>query len=153
MSDTIKNTILKFIFLLLGISMFYWCIDTFINYNDSVERGSVPLEYKNVFLRYSFVFLEFFAGLGCLLFSGWVHLKISPFDGKYKEGNKTEDAKIMVAFLSIFLPAMIFINIFWFYSNCNYPSNFPIYLVSIAFIYSYLKNIFVLIRHRKQKKT
>ena len=153
MSDTIKNTILKLIFFLLGIAMLYFCVDTFINYDDSVKRGFVLLGYKNIFLRYNSVFFEFFSGLGCLLFSGWAHFKISPFDGKYKVGDKAEDAKIMVIFLSICLPALIFLIIGWFYSNCNFSSNFPIYLISIIFVYSYLKNIFVLIRHRKQKQT
>jgi hypothetical protein len=54
------------LFLILGIGMLYFGIDILLDAEDSIRRGFILIHHNNIFIKYGFSFMCFFAGLGCI---------------------------------------------------------------------------------------
>ncbi len=154
MSEEMQKSILAIqaIFLLLGIGMFYLGINILYEYEDSINRGFILVEYDNTLVKYSFVLFELFSGLGCIVVTVLAQLRICPFDGKYKKGDKLEGAKQGFIFISIFIPAIVFTVIAFYYSKCEVSNPFPIVILCAAFVYGYFGSILKLTILRNKYK-
>ncbi len=143
--------ILKILFLIIGIGSIYSGIDILVDFEDSIQRGFIQIEYDNIFIRYALVFFFMFGGLGFVVLAILAQIKVCPFDGRYQKGDKVEGAKQVLIFISIFLPSITFFALMIYFSDCKNLPQIPIYILSLFFIYAYFGSILRLIISRYKK--
>jgi hypothetical protein len=137
-----RKTILIVIFFgLIGLVSIYSGIDILLNVEDSIKRGFILANYNNIFIKYGFSFICFFASLGCIILTILAVKNILPTGAEYYEGNKLAKAKSNFILITVFLPAVIFFVSTVYYSGLKVNRPFLVYGFSAWFIYTYFASI------------
>ena len=139
-------------FVILGLGSLYSGIDMLFNFEDSIEKGFILVEYNNIFIKYGSIFMFLFGGLGCILLPILVVKNILPFGTKYYEGNKLAKARSNFIVISVFLPAVIFFVSTVYYSGLKINRPFLVYGFALIFVYTYLASILRLTIFRDKYK-
>jgi uncharacterized membrane protein YidH (DUF202 family) len=138
------------LFLILGIGMLYFGIDILLDAEDSIRRGFILIHYNNIFIKYGFSFMCFFAGLGCIFLPILAVKNVLPVGAEYYEGNKLAKAKSNFIVISVCLPAIIFFVSTVYYSDLKLERPFLVYGFAAVVIYTYFASILrlTIFRHK-----